>query len=124
PPAARAPATREAGRRGSGVHLSPRVPGSYLLTPPAVILAGLRPRRLDRMEPWPSGRRRPIVGGEWSAPTHLSWVAGVRPVEPHTEVADHGRVYDGNCRVGRAREVDPACGDSGRRAARGADVAL
>ena len=31
---------------------------------------------LDRMEPWPCGRRRPVVGGEWSAPAHLSWVAG------------------------------------------------
>jgi hypothetical protein len=48
--------------------------------------------KLDRMEPQPRGARRPIVGGEWSAPTHLSWVAGVRPVEPHTEVADHERV--------------------------------
>ena len=34
--------------------------------------------------------RRPVAGGEWSAPTHLSWVAGDGPVEPHTEVADHG----------------------------------
>src|SRR5436309_13465848 len=76
------------------------------------------------MEPWPSGRRRPIVGGEWSAPTHLSWVAGVRPVEPHTEVADHERVYDGNGRVGRARAFDPAGGGARRRAGRGANAAL
>src|SRR6266508_2211991 len=76
------------------------------------------------MEPWPLGRRRPVVGREWSAPTHLSWVAGVCPVEPHTEVADHERVYDGNCWTGRPREVDPLGRDPRGRAARGADAAL
>src|SRR6266508_86546 len=54
----------------------------------------------------------------------LAWVAGVCPVEPHTEVADHGRVYDGNCRPGRSRSLDPAGGGSRGRAAGGADVAL
>src|SRR6266545_5224517 len=76
------------------------------------------------MEPWPEWLRCPVVGGEWSAPTHLSWVAGVCPVEPHTEVADHERVYDGNCWTGRPREVDPLGRDPRGRAARGADAAL
>src|SRR5207302_8516479 len=77
------------------------------------------------MEPWPCGRRRPIRFGDWSAPTHLSWVAGVGPVEPHTEVADHVRLYDdGNRRAGRARSLDPLGGGSCRRAAGGADAAL
>src|SRR2546425_5966157 len=75
------------------------------------------------MEPLPA-RVRPVAGGEWSAPTHLSWVAGVCPVEPHTEVADHERVYDGNGWAGRAREVDPVGGGPRRRVARGADAAL
>src|SRR2546423_1821590 len=76
------------------------------------------------MEPWPGWLRCPVVGGEWSAPTHLSWVAGVCPVEPHTEVADHVRVYDGNCRAGRARALGPpGCGSRGRVAG-GADAAL
>src|SRR3989442_7925 len=68
---------------------------------------------LDRMEPFPA-RGRPVAGGEWSAPTHLSWVAGVCPVEPHTEVADHERVYDGSRWAGRARAFDPAGGGSRR----------
>jgi hypothetical protein len=56
----------------------------------------------------------PVVGGEWSAPTHLSWVAGVGPVEPHTEVADHVRLYDdGNGRAGRSRAVDSPRGGPG-----------
>ncbi len=70
---------------------------------------------LDRMEPWPRGRRRPICWRDWSAPTHLSWVAGGGPVEPHTEVADHGRVYGGNCRAGRSRRVDSSCGGARRQ---------
>src|SRR5207249_4465912 len=77
------------------------------------------------MEPWPCGRRRPIRFGDWSAPAHLSWVAGGGPVEPHTEVADHVRLYDdGNGRAGRARPLDQVCGGARRRAARGADAAL
>ena len=53
------------------------------------------------MTPLPRGPPRPVVGGEWSAPTHLSWVAGGGPVEPHTEVADYVRLYDdGNQRLG------------------------
>jgi hypothetical protein len=52
------------------------------------------------------GVRRPIVVGEWSAPAHLSWVAGVGPVEPDTEVADHVRVYDGDGWVGCPRRLD------------------
>src|SRR5579859_7970215 len=79
---------------------------------------------LDRMEPWLCGPRCPIVGREWSAPAHLSWVAGGGPVEPHTEVADHGRVYDGNCGPGRARQVDSVRSGARRRVARGADAAL
>src|SRR5882724_2548795 len=56
----------------------------------------------------------PVVGGEWSAPAHLSWVAGVGPVEPHTEVADHVRLYDdGNGRAGRSRAVDSPRGGPG-----------
>jgi len=35
--------------------------------------------RIDRMEPWPFRARCPVVVGEWSAPTHLSWVAGFGP---------------------------------------------
>src|SRR6266446_2998900 len=76
------------------------------------------------MEPWPCWARRPVVGGEWSAPAHLSWVAGVGPVEPHTEVADHERVYDGNCWLRRARELGQAGRGSCGRVARGADAAL
>src|SRR5438876_7403014 len=76
------------------------------------------------MEPWLGWLRCPVVGGEWSAPTHLSWVAGVCPVEPHTEVADHGRVYDGHCWAGRARTLGPAGGGSRRGAGGGADAAL
>src|SRR5438876_7534444 len=77
------------------------------------------------MEPWLGWLRCPVVGGEWSAPTHMSWVAGVGPVEPHTEVADHVRLYDdGNGRAGRARQVDLLGGGACRRAARGADAAL
>src|SRR2546425_9878375 len=80
---------------------------------------------LDRMEPWPRWLRRPDRWREWSAPTHLSWVAGVGPVEPHTEVADHVRLYDdGNGRAGRARALDPAGGGARRRAVGGADTAL
>src|SRR5438876_4193904 len=76
------------------------------------------------MEPWLGWLRCPVVGGEWSAPTHLSWVAGVCPVEPHTEVADHERVYDGNDRPRRARELGPfGCGPR-RRVTRRADAAL
>jgi hypothetical protein len=33
-------------------------------------------RRLDRMSRSPGEARRPVASGEWSAPTHLSWVAG------------------------------------------------
>ena len=40
-----------------------------------------------------SGRRLRICRG----------LPGCGPVEPHTEVADHDRVYDGNCRAGRSR---------------------
>src|ERR1051326_8634341 len=80
--------------------------------------------RLDRMEPWPRGWRCPVVGGEWSAPAHLSWVAGVGPVEPHTEVADHERVYDGNDRVGCAREHGAAGGGARGRVARREDAAV
>src|SRR5438876_6197735 len=77
------------------------------------------------MEPWLGWLRCPVVGGEWSAPTHLSWVAGVCPVEPHTEVADHVRLYDGgNGRAGRAREIDSAGRGPRRRVARGADACL
>src|SRR5439155_4357335 len=36
-------------------------------------------RRLDKMEPLAPQADRPVVGGEWSAPTHLSWVAGRGP---------------------------------------------
>src|SRR6266511_2919760 len=37
----------------------------------------------------------------------MSWVAGVGPVEPHTEVADHVRLYDdGSGRAGRSRALD------------------
>src|SRR5262245_11167055 len=79
---------------------------------------------LDRMEPLPRRLRRPIVGREWSAPTHLSWVAGVGPVEPHTEVADHERVYDGNCRAGRSRPLDSAGRAARGRAVGGADAAF
>src|SRR6266496_2133668 len=69
--------------------------------------------------------RCPVVGGEWSAPTHLSWVAGVDPVEPHTEVADHVRLYDdGDGRAGRSRAVDPAGGGARGRVAGGADACL
>src|SRR5881397_436391 len=76
------------------------------------------------MEPLPARVRRPVAGGEWSAPTHLSWVAGVCPVEPHTEVADHERVYDGNCWHGCARAFDPVGGGPRRRVGGGADAAL
>src|SRR6059036_1317034 len=76
------------------------------------------------MEPWPRWARHPGFVREWSAPTHLSWVAGVCPVEPHTEVADHVRLYDGSCWAGRSRALDPPCGGLRRRVARGADVAL
>src|SRR6266498_4380664 len=76
------------------------------------------------MEPWPGWLRCPVVGGEWSAPTHLSWVAGVCPVEPHTEVADHVRLYDdGSGRARRSRALDPAGGGARRRAFGGADAA-
>src|SRR5439155_10428775 len=54
-------------------------------------------------------------------------VVGCRgcPVEPHTEVADHVRLYDdGSGRAGRSRTFDPAGGGARRRAARGADVGL
>ena len=58
------------------------------------------------MEPLPRSLRRAVAGGEWSAPTPLSWVAGDGPVAPHTEVADHERVYDGNRRL-VVRSLDP-----------------
>src|SRR5437879_12593076 len=77
------------------------------------------------MEPQPRGARRPDRWREWSAPTHMSWVAGVGPVEPHTEVADHVRLYDdGNGGAGRSRQVDAVGGGACRRAAGGADAAL
>src|SRR3990172_10865978 len=60
----------------------------------------------------------------WSAPKHMSWVAGNGPVEPHTEVADHERVYDGNRWPGRARALDPVGGGACGRAALRADAAL
>ena len=31
------------------------------------------------MEPWLCTARCPVAGREWSAPTHLSWVAGFGP---------------------------------------------
>src|SRR5436309_14045709 len=76
------------------------------------------------MEPWPGGRRRPVCWRDWSAPTHLSWVAGGGPVEPHTEVADHARVYDGNCRFRRSRTFNSLGRRARGRVAGGADVAL
>src|SRR5262245_22435584 len=101
-----------------------------LLTPrPAAAEGGSAGRvasvTLNRIEPWPRRSWYPIRWRGWSAPAHLSWVAGGGPVEPHTEVADHVRLYDdGNGRAGRARALDPAGGGARRRVARGADIAL
>ena len=81
----------------------------------------VQPRQDGAVAPWGGGVRllARVVGA-------YAYVVGCRggPVEPHTEVADHDRVYDGNCRAGRARQVDSAGGGSRRRAARGADAAL
>src|SRR6266705_4420162 len=66
-----------------------------------------------------SGLRKKVVGAY-----AMSWVAGVGPVEPHTEVADHARpyVYDGIRRPGRPQELDPArCCARGRAARRAHD---
>jgi tetratricopeptide (TPR) repeat protein len=79
---------------------------------------------LDRTEPWPRGASASdslarLVGAHASV---VGWRGG--SAEPDTEVAGHGRVYDGNCGVGRPRQVDPAGGGARRRVVGGANAAL
>src|SRR6266536_2995933 len=77
------------------------------------------------MEPWLFRARCSVAGGVWSAPTHLSWVAGGGPGEPDTEVADHVRLYDdGDGWAGCACALGAAGGRVRRRVARGADACL
>src|SRR5205823_14675893 len=62
-----------------------------------------------------SGRRLRICRG----------LPGFGPVEQHTEVADHVRLYDGGSGwAGRARSLDSSCGGARRSAFGGADAAL
>src|SRR5215813_1992897 len=76
------------------------------------------------MEPWPVGRGVRGLAESGRRLRISRGLPGFGPVEPHTEVADHERVYDGDGGAGRARTVDPACGGACRRAARGALVGL
>src|SRR6266536_2836415 len=90
--------------------------------------AGLR-TECERLREDGAVALRAVASGCWrrvvGAYASVVGCRGFGPVEPHTEVADHVRLYDdGSGWAGRSRSLDPAGGGPRRRAAGGADAAL